>query len=974
MATAQDIRSIFDPVEEAEMEQEPFTLVQGKRRRPRKSSLSDSSSDDESIQLKKCNKPDSAAQTTATRKIATKACKIPPITVFPKGIRMIEINSAFVKECKPEGLKTVKTKDGTRMYTKNSKDYVSLQNFLERKGIPHIIFKLKNDRPVKYVIRGVDDETLPEELLAELKSEGFPAIRVAQLKSSGDKRKLPLFLIEFQPAVDKNKVNGITNIFGMGVRIEPYKTPKTPLQCHNCQRLGHGAQCCSAERRCVKCSLNHLAKECNKTKEEFYCALCGGNHAASYRGCPTYKNRLANKQRNVSSTGKDKSNTETQVKKPPPKKTVGTGQTYAVVASNAHYNTPPQTVEPAPETAPPQAPPIPEPPKPQRPPNRPTQQSGRRRVSARDLDLLLTSDNRVIIAGDLNSKSEMWGCRKTNTTGRILYQHSLDNDYVILAPRTPTHLSNGGLSDILDIALIKGINLNATLEVVNDLNSDHLPVVMNLEGRVTNTTPVKTLNYSKANWNEFREHLDVLLPECPGPWTHKGIDNAVWELTKSIQHAVNMAVPPRTEPKFYQRIPDFIHRLIKDRNRLRRTTIHEIKRLIKHLPSRKTPDPDAIPNLVLKQLSRKALIYLTNIFNSSLAVQYFPAEWKKANIIVFAKPVAMYADATAFLAQSWKPSLVSNRLQDALDKAEAWFSRTLSRRVSMETLEDVAAASSAAQKVATFDSKTEITMLMEVINGIPEFDGHSIDLQEFTFLMLAAHEHLAAASSVLDDVLIRNLYNMLLCRVSAGVRAVVGITFMTSVHDMVAKLKAWYAGGQEARSEDGSEAIQKAEKHPSSSHTGWMLHSGHASGPGCHTKRAVEEWGATEAVYEKVAGEALMAEMPDKIRRQLRDGAQRSLEAALVVVDNDEDDVRATREEREWAIVEKRRPSHNPRHNRRHDSECQRNQRREDSRLHTLPEIQSQQAHDSHDRSVSSHTFTWTLSDHFHHHRVKNAV
>ncbi|KAL1116330.1 hypothetical protein AAG570_005825 [Ranatra chinensis] len=88
------------------------------------------------------------------------------------------------------------------------------------------------------------------------------------------------------------------------------------------------------------------------------------------------------------------------------------------------------------------------------------------RVSARDLDLLLTSDNRVIIAGDLNSKSEMWGCRKTNTTGRILYQHSLKNDYVILAPRTPTHLSNGGLSDILDRALIKGINLNATPEVV----------------------------------------------------------------------------------------------------------------------------------------------------------------------------------------------------------------------------------------------------------------------------------------------------------------------------------------------------------------------------------------------------------------------------------------------------------------------------------------------------------------------------
>ncbi|KAL1131196.1 hypothetical protein AAG570_010814 [Ranatra chinensis] len=49
-------------------------------------------------------------------------------------------------------------------------------------------------------------------------------------------------------------------------------------------------------------------------------------------------------------------------------------------------------------------------------------------------------------------------------------------------------------------------------------------------------------------------------------------------------------------------------------------------------------------------------------------------------------------------------------------------------------------------------------------------------------------------------------------------------------------------------------------------------------------ERAVEEWGATE--------------VSDKIRRQLRDGAQRSLEA-------------------EWTAVERKRPSRNHRHNRR---------------------------------------------------------
>ncbi|KAL1129520.1 hypothetical protein AAG570_012465 [Ranatra chinensis] len=163
----------------------------------------------------------------------------------------------------------------------------------------------------------------------------------------------------------------------------------------------------------------------------------------------------------------------------------------------------------------------------------------------------------------------------------------------------------------------------------------------------------------------------------------------------------------------------------------------------------------------------------------------------------------------------------------------------------METLEDVAVAptSSVGHTVATFHSiKTEITMLMEIINGIKEFDGHSIDLQEFTILLLAMHAQLAAESNVLDEVRVRNLYNMLVRRVSAGVRAEVGITFLTSANDMLTR-----------------------------------------------------KW---------------------RGRLSWRRASRWSLEAALVLVDDDEDEVRAA--------VEIKRPSRNRRNNRRHDNERQR--------------------------------------------------
>ncbi|KAL1141023.1 hypothetical protein AAG570_000949 [Ranatra chinensis] len=86
-------------------------------------------------------------------------------------------------------------------------------------------------------------------------------------------------------------------------------------------------------------------------------------------------------------------------------------------------------------------------------------------------------------------------------------------------------------------------------------------------------------------------------------------------------------------------------------------------------------------------------------------------------------------------------------------------------------------------------------------------------------------------------------------------------------------------------------------------------------------ERAVEEWGATAAkpkiaAYEGVAREAPMAEMPDKVRRQLRENPASSLDAALVIVDDDEDEVRELREERQWVAVEPKRSARSQRRHR----------------------------------------------------------
>ncbi|KAL1109918.1 hypothetical protein AAG570_014152 [Ranatra chinensis] len=171
-------------------------------------------------------------------------------------------------------------------------------------------------------------------------------------------------------------------------------------------------------------------------------------------------------------------------------------------------------------------------------------------------------------------------------------------------------------------------------------------------------------------------------------------------------------------------------------------------------------------------------------------------------------------------------------------------------------------------------------MLMEVINGTPEFDGHSIDVQEFSFLMLAAHAQLATASSVLGEVW--NLYNMLVRGVSAEVRADVRKILLTSVHDIVAKLKAGYAG---ARRPVAWTALKLFRMRRESDKTPQQFAYRLDAVLRTLKERAVEEWGATEAAPRVAAHE------------------EASLEAGLVVVDDDKDDVQGAREEREWTAV-----------------------------------------------------------------------
>ena len=70
---------------------------------------------------------------------------------------------------------------------------------------------------------------------------------------------------------------------------------------------------------------------------------------------------------------------------------------------------------------------------------------------------------------------------------------------------------------------------------------------------------------------------------------------------------------------------------------IRFTTPSELKIIAKKLSCRAAPGKDLITNIAIRNLPRKAITRMVNIFNSCLKQQYFPIVWKHAKIITIPK-------------------------------------------------------------------------------------------------------------------------------------------------------------------------------------------------------------------------------------------------------------------------------------------------------------------------------------------------
>jgi hypothetical protein len=142
-----------------------------------------------------------------------------------------------------------------------------------------------------------------------------------------------------------------------------------------------------------------------------------------------------------------------------------------------------------------------------------------------------------IVAGDLNAKHSSWGCFATNTRGRTILR-AIDNSNIKILPPPlhtywPSHQNRR--PDILDIFIGKvPSNYNLNDSNINDLSSDHSPIILEFNSPPSNNLVKNPQSYGKIDWPIFQTTIETCTQLNPSLKLNEDIDASILKLTTDI--------------------------------------------------------------------------------------------------------------------------------------------------------------------------------------------------------------------------------------------------------------------------------------------------------------------------------------------------------------------------------------------------------------------------------------------------------
>ncbi|KAL4131218.1 hypothetical protein QTP88_008559 [Uroleucon formosanum] len=215
----------------------------------------------------------------------------PPPPIFIKGVadfpelctRLIELIGVDNFLCKSSA-------DKLKIQTSNPDSYRALIHFLKDENAKYHTYQLREDKPLRIVIRNLHSSMPIKIIKEELEVRLFEVRQVTNVLHKVNKNPLPLFFVDLEPTPKSKEIFELSSLLHTKIKIEePYKS-KVIIRCLNCQEYGHIRAYCGHHPRCVRCGAGHQASDCpNPRNSPPKCVLCSENHPANYKGCSIYR-------------------------------------------------------------------------------------------------------------------------------------------------------------------------------------------------------------------------------------------------------------------------------------------------------------------------------------------------------------------------------------------------------------------------------------------------------------------------------------------------------------------------------------------------------------------------------------------------------------------------------------------------------------------------------------------------------------
>lgn len=219
---------------------------------------------------------------------------------------------------------------------------------------------------------------------------------------------------------------------------------------------------------------------------------------------------------------------------------------------------------------------------------------------------------RFIIGGDFNVKHTAWGSRLISPgEGNELLGAITESRCEFHSSCSPTYwpTDSNKIPDLLDFFISRGIAINfVEVNGMEDLTSDHTPVLLSLSSSVIKKTNKHNLTNKYTDWEEFRSNVENLINLDVRLSTKNELESQTALFIENLRQAAAQATPaPRDRLEREVIYPAEIRELIKNRRRARRIW-HRTR----------NPADKAIFNQVSNKVNRKIKEYTQSCFEKYL--------------------------------------------------------------------------------------------------------------------------------------------------------------------------------------------------------------------------------------------------------------------------------------------------------------------------------------------------------------------